>query len=123
MVSLVPKADHLVKIDWDKLKNLNTMAQDEKIFADGFSFKRNEKAPDFVVGRMSIKEEEGIAFIKKHVKNGWVNFNIKIAKSGNYYVELDTYEPTTKPQAETKSVPAKVKKAPLVVESEEELPF
>ena len=26
------------------------MAQDEKIFADGFSFKRNEKSPDFVVG-------------------------------------------------------------------------
>lgn len=97
--------------------------QDEKIFADGFSFKRNEKAPDFVVGRMSTKVEEAVAFLRKHDKNGWVNFNIKTAKSGNYYVELDTYEPTTKPQAETKSVPAKVKKAPLIVESEDELPF
>ena len=123
MVSLVPKADHLVKIDWDKLKNLNTMAQDEKIFANGFSFKRNEKAPDFVVGRMSMKVEEAAAFLRQHEKNGWVNLNIKNAKSGNYYVELDTYEPTTKPQAETKSVPAKVKKAPLIVESEDELPF
>jgi hypothetical protein len=99
--------------------------QDEKIFADGFSFKRNEKAPDFVVGRLSMKGDEAVAFIRQHEKNGWVNLNIKTAKSGNYYVELDTYEPTTtKPQAETKSVPAaKVKKAPLVVESEEELPF
>jgi hypothetical protein len=124
MVGLVPKADHLVKIDWDKLKNLNTMAQDEKIFADGFSFKRNEKAPDFVVGRLSMKGDEAVAFIRQHEKNGWVNLNIKTAKSGNYYVELDTYEPTTtKPQAETKSVPAKVKKAPLIVESEEDLPF
>ena len=102
------------------------MAQDEKIFADGFSFKRNEKSPDFVVGRMSTKVEEAVAFLRQHEKNGWVNFNIKTARSGNYYVELDTYEPTTtsKPQAETKSVPAaKVKKAPVVVESEEELPF
>ena len=99
------------------------MAQDEKIFADGFSFKRNEKAPDFVVGRMSMKVEEAVAFLRKHEKNGWVNFNIKTAKSGNYYVELDTYEPTTKPQVETKSAPAKVKKAPLIVESEDELPF
>ena len=42
------------------------MAQDEKIFADGFSFKRNEKAPDFVVGRLSINAEDGVAFIRQH---------------------------------------------------------
>ena len=36
---------------------------DEKIFADGFSFKRNENAPDFVVGRLSIKVDEAIAFV------------------------------------------------------------
>jgi len=35
------------------------MANEEKIFADGFSFKRNEKAPDFVVGRLSIKADDG----------------------------------------------------------------
>ena len=28
---------------------------DEKIFADGFSFKRNDNAPEFVVGKQSIK--------------------------------------------------------------------
>ena len=98
------------------------MAQDEKIFADGFSFKRNEKAPDFVVGRLSMKGDEAVAFIRQHEKNGWVNLNIKTAKSGNYYVELDTYEPTTKPQAEQKTMP-KVKKAEVVKETEEELPF
>jgi len=68
------------------------MAQDEKIFADGFLFKRNEKAPDFVVGRMSIKVEEAIAFMKQHEKNGWVNLGVKTARSGNYYIELDTFE-------------------------------
>ena len=69
------------------------MAQDqEKVFADGFIFKRNEKAPDFVVGRLSMKVEEAIAFIKNNEKNGWVNLGIKQARSGNYYVELDTFE-------------------------------
>lgn len=68
------------------------MAQDEKIFANGFSFKRSEKAPDFVVGRMSMKAEDAKAFISEHEKNGWVNVNIKQAKNGNYYVELDTWE-------------------------------
>lgn len=68
------------------------MAQDEKIFADGFVFKRNENAPDFVVGRVSIKVDDAVAFIKEHQKNGWVNLGVKQARSGNYYMELDTFE-------------------------------
>lgn len=102
------------------------MAQDEKIFADGFSFKRGENAPDFVVGRLSMKSDEAVAFIRQHDKNGWVNLNIKTARSGNHYVELDTYEPKKgggKPQEEPTP---KVKQAPKQVEPEEdgdELPF
>lgn len=69
------------------------MAQEEKVFADGFIFKRNEKAPEFVVGRLSMKVDEAIEFIKSNQKNGWVNLGIKQARSGNYYVELDTFEP------------------------------
>ena len=68
------------------------MQQEEKIFADGFVFKRNENAPDFVVGRLSMKVDEAIAFIKKNEKSGWTNLSIKQARSGNYYVELDTFE-------------------------------
>ena len=82
------------------------MAED-KIFADGFSFKRQENAPDFVVGRLSMKADDAIAFIKKNAKAGWVNLNIKTARSGNHYVELDTYEPkgstSTKPTAKRES--------------------
>ena len=103
------------------------MAQDEKIFADGFSFKRNEKAPDFVVGRLSMKVDEAVAFIRQHEKGGWVNLNIKTARSGNHYVELDTYEPSKdggKPQAEAKPK-AKPTKADVVDDSDDDgaLPF
>ena len=104
------------------------MAQEEKIFADGFSFKRNEKAPDFVVGRLSMKVDEAVAFIRQHEKGGWVNLNIKTARSGNHYVELDTYEPTqsggANPQSEKPA--AKKQKAPEPEVSEDEdgeLPF
>lgn len=98
------------------------MQQDEKIFADGFSFKRNENAPDFVVGRLSLKVDDAVAFIRQHDKKGWVNLNIKTARSGNHYVELDTYEPKGSGAAvETKSAPKSTKK---VKETEkEELPF
>jgi hypothetical protein len=100
----------------------HTMAQDEKIFADGFSFKRSEKAPDFVIGRLSMKTDEAVAFIRQHEKGGWVNLNVKTARSGNYYIELDTYEPTqqggaAKPAAKPQA------KAVAVEEDDETLPF
>jgi hypothetical protein len=105
-------------------KTIYTMAQDEKIFAEGFSFKRNEKAPDFVVGRLSLKSDEAVAFIREHTKNGWVNFNIKTARSGNHYVELDTYEaPTT--GAKPTEVKAKPQAKVVLPEPEDDgdLPF
>lgn len=88
---------------------------EEKIFADGFVFKRNENAPDFVVGRISIKVNEAIDFIKKHEKNGWVNLGVKTARSGNYYIDLDTFEANDSSKKE--STKAKVEKV------EDDLPF
>ena len=106
------------------------MAQDEKIFADGFSFKRSEKAPDFVVGRLSLKTDDAVAFIRQHEKGGWVNLNIKTARSGNHYIELDTYEPTqqgvaAKPAAKPQDAPKPKAEAPAfsLEEEEDELPF
>jgi hypothetical protein len=93
----------------------------EKVFADGFSFKRNETAPDYVVGRLSLKVEDAVAFIKKHANsNGWVNLSIMYGRSGNPYVELDTYETTKQDDAKP------VKKSKPVVEEEDDqdsLPF
>ena len=99
------------------------MAQDEKIFADGFSFKRNEKAPDFVVGRLSIKVDDAVLFIKEHQRNGWVNLNVKTARSGNPYVELDTYEAPS--GAKPTEVKAKPKAKEVIPEPEDygDLPF
>lgn len=100
----------------------------EKVFADGFSFKRNESAPDYVVGRLSLKVDDAVAFVKKHANtNGWVNLSIMYGRSGNPYVELDTYEPAK--QEDT--VPAsksglKTKPAPAAAvdeEDDQDLPF
>ena len=103
------------------------MADQEKIFADGFVFKRNEKAPDFVVGRMSIKVDEAIAFMKQHEKSGWVNLGVKTARSGNYYIELDTFEAKGKESAVDKYEAKAKPTAPVAKQEEEEdyqdLPF
>jgi len=100
------------------------MQQEEKIFADGFSFKRSENAPDFVIGRLSLKVEDAIAFIREHDKRGWINLNIKTARSGNHYVELDTYEPKTDGVSQTKGdLKPKPTKKKAVVQDDEDLPF
>lgn len=76
----------------------------EKIFADGFNFKRRENAPEWVVGNISVKVEDAVKFLNKHSKNGWVNLNVNNAKSGKTYIELDTFEPNKKTSnSETKN--------------------
>jgi len=106
------------------------MAQDqEKIFADGFIFKRNPKAPTFVIGRVSMKVEEAINFLKTHEKNGWVNVDIKEARSGNHYIELDTFvanNDSAVDKYEAKSAPPPPPAAaemPQSDEEEDDLPF
>ena len=65
----------------------------EKVFADGFSFKRRAGAPDFVVGNISVKVDDAVTFLQKNAKNGWVNLDILTAKSGKQYIELNQWEP------------------------------
>lgn len=89
----------------------------DKVFADGFSFKRRENAPDFVIGNLSVKVEDAIPFLKSNARNGWVNLNVLTASSGKPYVELDTFVP--KPQGETKEQPQTVGES----DSRSDLPF
>ena len=35
---------------------------EEKIFADGFIFKKNPESPDFVIGGISVKVDDAISF-------------------------------------------------------------
>jgi len=95
----------------------------EKIFAEGFSFKRQENAPDFVVGRLSMKVAEAIAFLRKHEKNDWVNISIKYGRSGNPYCELDTYEPKSQSSKPSSNIEKKFKEEEIENDFEDELPF
>jgi len=67
------------------------MSQQEKVFAKGLLFKRNEKAPDFVIGNLSVKADEFAEFLDFNQSNGWLNLSIKKSQSGKFYIELDTY--------------------------------
>jgi hypothetical protein len=94
------------------------MAQEEQVFANGFSFKRSENAPDFVIGRLSMKVDDAIAFLKEHSGRGWCNVNIKQARTGNYYVSLDTFKP-----GERETSPGLATPTPESAPGEDNLPF
>lgn len=85
------------------------MEKQTKEFAKGFIFKRNDNAPEWAIGKLSIKAQEAIQFINEKNNGGWVNLEIKKSKEGKFYIELDTYE--AKAKVEVKEV------------KEENLPF
>lgn len=63
----------------------------------GLYFKKpNEKAPDFVVGKLSINKEQFTEWYREQVKDKskeWINLDIKISKAGKPYISVDTWEP------------------------------
>lgn len=66
----------------------------DKILAKGLSFKKpHVNAPSFVIGKLSIKVEEFIQFLKDNEVNGWVNIDLKKSQKGNLYGELNTWQP------------------------------
>ena len=88
----------------------------DKIFADGFIFKRRENAPEFVIGNISVKVEDAVAFLNANQKNGWVNLNVLNSQAGKPYIELDTFVPKKK----ANGVDTAPNKAPV---QEADLPF
>jgi hypothetical protein len=81
------------------------MEKQERTFADGFIFKRRDNAPEFVIGSISVKVDEAITFLKNNEKKGWVNLQVKKGRSGNPYIELDTFEPKGKAEPKPKEEP------------------
>lgn len=69
--------------------------EQSKTFADGLIVKKpREGAPDFVMGRLSFKVDEFVAFLSKHKDTqGWVNVDLLIGQSGKPYAALDTWKP------------------------------
>lgn len=93
--------------------------ENTKVFADGFIFKRNETAPEFVIGGISVKVDEATKFLSLNAKNGWVNLDVKQSKAGKYYMELNTFEP----KASSGNAPAVTKKENFKVAAGDGLPF
>jgi hypothetical protein len=65
----------------------------EKIFVDGLIAKKpDEKAPDWVKCKLSVKREELIAWLTNQ-EGDWLNLQVSEGRNGKYYAEVDTWKP------------------------------
>lgn len=69
------------------------MSNDKKHFPNGLFYKKpNDNAPDFVMGKVSIKVDDFKKYLNK-VNGEWLNLDLKISKDGKGYAEVDTWKP------------------------------
>jgi hypothetical protein len=65
----------------------------ENNFIDGLIVKKpNEKAPEWIIAKLSLKRDELISWLQKQ-EGEWVNADIKLSKKGTYYAQVDTWKP------------------------------
>lgn len=63
-----------------------------KEFPQGIFIKApSENAPDFVIGKITIKKSEALSWIDG--KGDWINIDIKKSKEGNMYLEVNNWVP------------------------------
>lgn len=69
------------------------------VFVDGMIAKPpRDNAPDFVIGSLSIKREQLIAWLQAQ-DGEWINADIKEAKSGKWYVSVNDWKPENRREA------------------------
>ena len=66
----------------------------DNIFAKGIYFKTPpDAAPDYVLRKVSVTVNEFIEFLQEHKNDaGYVNFDLKEAKSTHWYLQLNTHQ-------------------------------
>lgn len=83
-------------------------------FVEGLIVKApNEKAPDYVKARLSIKRAELIAWLQAR-EGEWVNADIKVSAGGKWYCAVDSWKPNQGERSERKApaMPAALTGAP-----------
>jgi len=62
-------------------------------FIDGFIAKKpHPNAPDFVKAKISIKRQDLLDWLQKR-NDEWINIDVKESKTGNWYAQVDTWQP------------------------------
>ena len=93
----------------------------DKVFAQGLYVKPpKENSPDFVKFGLSIKRQEVMAWLQGQSEE-WINLQVKEAKSGKWYAEVDTWKPD--PNRARPSQPAQPAVSNPFESLDEDIPF
>jgi len=69
-------------------------AKTETAFAQGLIVKApRDNAPDYVIGSLSIRREEFIAWLQSR-DGEWVNLDMKRGQSGKWYAAVNNWKPS-----------------------------
>jgi hypothetical protein len=74
------------------------MSNDTK-FIEGLIIKApNERAPEYVKAKLSIRNAELIRFLQARVAAGeeWTNADVKVSQGGKWYAAVDEWKPDGK---------------------------
>lgn len=74
-------------------------------YIDGLIVKApNEKAPDYVKAKLSIKRVELIAWLQQQ-EGEWINADVKVSQNNKWYAAVDTWKPNgqDKPQRQERA--------------------
>lgn len=90
----------------------------------GLYFKvKHEKAPDFVLGNLSVKKADLIEFLNTQNED-WINMQILMSKGGKPYIAVDNWKPANKEQEDAVMGDEEEKKrAALDNMPDDDLPF
>jgi hypothetical protein len=89
----------------------------ENKFIDGLIVKApNEKAPEYVKAKLSIKRVELIAWLTAQTGD-WINADIKVSQNDKWYAAVDDW----KPNGEAK--PQRQESKPAAFDESADIPF
>jgi len=80
------------------------MSNDAEFIAGLIAKAPNEKAPQYVKAKLSIKREELIAWLQSK-EGDWINADIKVSAKGNWYVQVDSWKPKSSEERPTNNKP------------------
>lgn len=71
------------------------MSQQNSKLTKGILFKEpHQNAPDFIIGKLSIKNDEFIQYLNSVRDGEWTNLEVKLSRDGKPYIELDDWKPS-----------------------------
>ena len=100
----------------------------EKKFPDGFWFNKPQAtAPDYVIGGIKVDIDLFTKYMKENRDGDYMRFNVKKSKTGNIYIEVDTWKPSDSRPASVEKGETKSALDPALKQPEEinpnDIPF